>query len=122
MPPRRVIVGASTPNAKVVRKSLIQVFTAWRAWRRGQLVRVELPVPIPPCGSGAVARVGGRLLGWCGHRAPLSEAREIGVRFNHELPTGCAEVLSINGSVGAHGGSAFLKNHEALSPAYRHTR
>jgi hypothetical protein len=45
MPPRRLIVGASTPNAKVVRKSLIQVFTAWR---RGQLARVELPVPIHP--------------------------------------------------------------------------
>jgi hypothetical protein len=30
--------------------------------------------------------------------------------------------LSINGSVGAHGGPAFFKNHEALSAAYRHTR
>jgi hypothetical protein len=69
-------------------------------------------------GPGAVASE----MGQGGHRAPLSEAREIGVRFNHELPTGCAEVLSINGSVGAHGGSAFFKNHEALSAAYRHTR
>src|SRR5450755_4083149 len=93
------------------------------------LVGVGCPL-WPWCYSGGrTTPITGRQLGrpptrqWarCGHRAPLSEAREIGVRFNHEPPTGCAEVLSINGSVGAHGGSAF-KNHEALSAAYRHTR
>jgi hypothetical protein len=52
----------------------------------------------------------------------LPRALAIGVSFVKELPAGRAEVLSINGSVGAHGGPAFFKNHEALSAAYRHTR
>jgi hypothetical protein len=34
----------------------------------------------------------------------LSGEREIGVTFNHELPTGRAEVLSVNGSASARGG------------------
>jgi hypothetical protein len=36
-----------------------------------------------------------------------SVAREIGVECNRKLPTGPAEVLSITGSVGAHGGRVF---------------
>jgi hypothetical protein len=43
----------------------------------------------------------------CGHRAPLSEARETDVTFNHELPTGGAELLSINGSGGPTAGEHF---------------
>jgi hypothetical protein len=39
-----------------------------------------------------------------GHYPPLSGEREIGVTFNHELPTGRAEVLSVNGSASARGG------------------
>jgi hypothetical protein len=52
----------------------------------------------------------------------LPRALAIGVNFVKELPARRAEVLSINGSVGAHGGPAFFKNHEALSAAYRHRR
>jgi hypothetical protein len=41
-----------------------------------------------------------------GHYRPLSDRREIGVTFNHEMPTGFAEILKscqFNGSVRAYG-------------------
>src|SRR5271169_5963193 len=62
-------------------------------------------LPTPAVGArGSVAVAGVRNPAQQETSQPVSHPREIGVIFNLELPTGRAEVLSINGSVGAHGG------------------
>jgi hypothetical protein len=52
----------------------------------------------------------------------LSVAREIGVECNRDLPMGPAEVLSITGSVGAHGGRVFrsIEMRAERSRHYQH--
>ena len=65
-----------------------------------------------------------RVASGSGKSQPPAPFERTGIRCKlyQRSAAGRAEVLSINGSVGAHGGPAFFKNHEALSAAYRHTR
>jgi hypothetical protein len=51
---------------------------------------------------------------------PLSAAREIVVKCSRQLPTGRAEVLSINGSVVANGGRASRNSNQMRAERSRY--